>query len=62
MDFVYFRNDSDSIKQIFQELKLDTVATDEDIAVVQEVAAIVSERGAYIVAAGKPMFPMVPMV
>lgn len=45
------KNDSDSIKEILHLLKLDSVATDEDISVVQEVAAIVSERGAYIVAA-----------
>ncbi|KAJ8314658.1 hypothetical protein KUTeg_006808 [Tegillarca granosa] len=39
------KNDSDSIKEILHLLKLDSVATDEDISVVQETKIILTKNG-----------------
>lgn len=53
---VYFYRDTDTSKNTWSVLKalnLADVATEGDVAIVRETCAVVSERGAKIVAAGK---------
>lgn len=53
---VFFYRDTDTSKNTWSVLKalnLADVATEEDVAIVRETCAVVSERGAKIVAAGK---------
>jgi hypothetical protein len=41
---------------VLKEMNLDTVATEEDILLVQEASYLMSQRAAYIVATGKSRY------
>ena len=43
---------SENTVSVLEKLGLDKIATEEDIAVIRETCAVMSQRGAYIVAAG----------
>ena len=54
--FTFSSSDQNVTRKVLEEFNLGSVASGEDISIIQEVCEFISRRGAYLVAAGKYFF------